>query len=110
MWMRRMGGPRGSIVRIGDWSIGSVQWGLEKKNLLLAGKVIRGSCVVRWSAKRTGLGGRGLLLSWARAPYNAPPDGEVPERSIGAVSKTVVPLAGTQGSNPCLSAIVTNMA
>jgi hypothetical protein len=30
--------------------------------------------------------------------------GEVPERSIGAVSKTVVPLAGTEGSNPSLSA------
>ena len=29
--------------------------------------------------------------------------GEMPERSIGAVSKTVVP-SGTQGSNPCLSA------
>ena len=28
--------------------------------------------------------------------------GEVPERSNGAVSKTVVP-SGTQGSNPCLS-------
>jgi hypothetical protein len=30
--------------------------------------------------------------------------GEVPERSIGAVSKTVVPLWGTEGSNPSLSA------
>ena len=30
--------------------------------------------------------------------------GEVPERSNGAVSKTVVP-SGTQGSNPCLSAL-----
>ena len=29
--------------------------------------------------------------------------GEMPEWSIGAVSKTVVPF-GTQGSNPCLSA------
>jgi hypothetical protein len=29
--------------------------------------------------------------------------GEVPERSIGAVSKTVVPLLGTEGSNPSLS-------
>ena len=29
--------------------------------------------------------------------------GEMPEGSIGAVSKTVVPF-GTQGSNPCLSA------
>ena len=28
----------------------------------------------------------------------------MPERSIGAVSKTVVPLAGTEGSNPSLSA------
>ncbi len=28
----------------------------------------------------------------------------MPEWSIGAVSKTVVPLTGTQGSNPCLSA------
>jgi hypothetical protein len=34
-------------------------------------------------------------------PFN----GEVPERSNGAVSKTVVPLAGTEGSNPSLSAI-----
>ena len=31
--------------------------------------------------------------------------GEVPERSIGAVSKTVVPFTGTEGSNPSLSAI-----
>ena len=30
--------------------------------------------------------------------------GEMPEWSIGAVSKTVVPFTGTQGSNPCLSA------
>ena len=30
--------------------------------------------------------------------------GKMPEWSIGAVSKTVVPLWGTQGSNPCLSA------
>ncbi len=29
--------------------------------------------------------------------------GKMPEWSIGAVSKTVVP-SGTQGSNPCLSA------
>ena len=85
--------------------MGLLQWGLRKKNLLLSGGAPGGGCVVRRSAKRTGLGGRGVLLSWARAPYNAPPDGEVPERSIGAVSKTVVPLAGTQGSNPCLSAI-----
>ena len=28
----------------------------------------------------------------------------MPEWSIGAVSKTVDPLAGSQGSNPCLSA------
>ena len=32
--------------------------------------------------------------------------GEMPEWSIGAVSKTVVPFTGTQGSNPCLSAII----
>jgi aldose 1-epimerase len=32
--------------------------------------------------------------------------GEVPEWSIGAVSKAVVPLAGTVGSNPTLSATV----
>src|SRR5579872_7136277 len=32
------------------------------------------------------------------------PDGEVPERSIGTVSKTVVLLVGTEGSNPSLSA------
>ena len=31
-------------------------------------------------------------------------DGEMPEWSIGAVSKTVDPLWGSQGSNPCLSA------
>ena len=44
-------------------------------------------------------------------PYNAPrlllhagADGEVPERSIGTVSKTVVLLVGTEGSNPSLSA------
>ena len=30
-------------------------------------------------------------------------EGKMPEWSIGAVSKTVVP-SGTQGSNPCLSA------
>ena len=30
--------------------------------------------------------------------------GKMPEWSIGAVSKTVVP-SGTQGSNPCLSAL-----
>lgn len=30
--------------------------------------------------------------------------GEMPEWSIGAVSKTVDPLWGSQGSNPCLSA------
>jgi hypothetical protein len=34
--------------------------------------------------------------------------GEVPERSNGAVSKTVVPLTGTEGSNPSLSAITEN--
>ena len=31
--------------------------------------------------------------------------GELPERSNGAVSKTVVPLSGTGGSNPSLSAV-----
>ena len=31
----------------------------------------------------------------------------MPEWSIGAVSKTVDPLAGFQGSNPCLSAAET---
>ena len=30
-------------------------------------------------------------------------NGEMPEWSIGAVSKTVIP-SGIQGSNPCLSA------
>ena len=30
--------------------------------------------------------------------------GELPEWSNGAVSKTVVPLCGTKGSNPLLSA------
>jgi hypothetical protein len=60
----------------------------------------------RARAMATAMGGnasfvpRGSVLSaWERS------DGEVPERSIGAVSKTVVPLAGTQGSNPCLSAV-----
>ena len=33
-----------------------------------------------------------------------PKKGEVPEWSIGAVSKTVDLLWGSQGSNPCLSA------
>ena len=33
-----------------------------------------------------------------------PNKGEVPEWSIGAVSKTVDLLWGSQGSNPCLSA------
>jgi hypothetical protein len=38
-------------------------------------------------------------------PINSEPRaGEVPERSIGAVSKTVVPFSGTEGSNPSLSA------
>ena len=37
-------------------------------------------------------------------PYKPRLCGEVPERSIGAVSKTVVPLWGTEGSNPSLSA------
>ncbi len=32
--------------------------------------------------------------------YCVPRNGEVPERSIGAVSKTVVPFSGTEGSNP----------
>ena len=32
------------------------------------------------------------------------PVGEVPEWTIGAVSKTVVALAATEGSNPSLSA------
>jgi hypothetical protein len=36
--------------------------------------------------------------------YSVPRNGEVPERSIGAVSKTVVPFSGTEGSNPSLSA------
>jgi hypothetical protein len=60
--------------------------------------------------------GRVRLRRVAAAPITraAPPadpllsadatDGEVPERSIGAVSKTVVPLWGTEGSNPSLSA------
>ena len=57
--------------------------------------------------------GRGRMLSPSRLRPRLPAPirrgrsaGEVPERSIGAVSKTVVPLAGTEGSNPSLSANV----
>lgn len=58
----------------------------------------------RQPAWHGGGGGPGVLPRPVRTPYKAAPDGEVPERSIGTVSKTVVLLVGTEGSNPSLSA------
>ena len=43
---------------------------------------------------------RAVQVTW---PFQDP-RGEVPEWSNGTVSKTVEPLKGSQGSNPCLSA------
>src|SRR5579863_8687285 len=106
IWMRRIGGPLwiDRLHRRLVYWVGAIGGRKEKSSATWRGD--RGKLCRALAGKENRIGRVrcGLLLSRGRAPYNAPPDGEVPERSIGAVSKTVVPLAGTQGSNPCLSA------